>query len=257
MYPPLSKKQARYIRQLALKKSRLKQNIFILEGKKSIQALLATSYTIQYIVGTPIFFTKNQDIINNIDKDTAIFSADQALLSQLGHFTHNQEVLAVVARPLTAESPPIPPQGIILALDNIQNPGNLGTMIRIASWYNIITILCAKTTVELYNPKTLQASMGSFLEINIYYIDLPAYLPTLHLPIIGALPEGGHPLHHFNFPNQGILVIGNESHGISSAVKQILTYTITIPRYGHAESLNAAIATAVICDNWKKMITNG
>ena len=251
MYPTLSKKKATFIRQLALKKYRLEQAAFVLEGKKGIQALLNAHYAIKCIVGTPDFFTDNQDIITSIRKETEVFEANQALLSGLGSFVHNHEVLAVAAIPRPTE-PCLSPIGITLALDGMQDPGNLGTIIRIADWYGIATILCSQTTVELYNPKVLQASMGSFVKVNLHYIDLPDYLQGLNLPILGATLDG-KPLHDFLFPAHGVLVIGNESHGIRSAVKATLTETISIPRYGHANSLNAATATAILCDNWRRV----
>lgn len=250
MYPTLSKKQATYIRQLALKKHRLAQAAFVLEGKKGMQALLASHYAIQCIVGTSSFFLKNQAIFTAIPQRIKVFEAPKALLSGLGSFVHNHEVLAVAAIPKPTE-PCVSPTGITLALDGIQDPGNLGTIIRIADWYGIPTILCSETTVELYNPKVLQASMGSFVKVNLHYVDLPRYLQNVHLPIIGAMLDGKS-VHDFPFPAHGLLVIGHESHGIQPALRQILTAPIAIPRYGQANSLNAAIATAILCDHWKR-----
>ena len=253
MYPILSKKRATSIRQLALKKHRLAQDAFVLEGKKSIQALLAADYAIQCIVGTPSFFVANQDIVASLPKETEIFEAKQALLSGLGSFVHNHEVLAVAAIPKPTQPDPSP-AGITLALDGIQDPGNFGTIIRIADWYGIATILCSRTTVDLYNPKVLQASMGSFVRVHIHYVDLALYLQSANLPILGAMLDG-KAVHDFLFPAHGILVIGNESHGIQPAVQQTFTAAIAIPRYGHANSLNAATATAVLCDNWKRNLS--
>lgn len=251
MYPTLSKKKATAIRQLALKKYRLEQAAFVLGGKKGIQALLASDYAIKCIVGTPAFFEENQDIVPSICKETEVFEVKKELLSGLGSFVHNHEVLAVAAIPKPTE-PCLSPIGITLALDGMQDPGNLGTIIRIADWYGIGTILCSQTTVELYNPKVLQASMGSFVKVTLHYVNLPRYLQGFNLPILGATLDG-KPLHDFLFPAHGVLVIGNESHGIQPAVKETLTEAIAIPRYGHANSLNAATATAILCDNWKRV----
>lgn len=255
MYPTLSKKKATCIRQLALKKYRLEQAAFVLEGKKSIQALLSARYAIKCIVGTSSFFVANQDIVASIRKETEVFETKKEVLSGLGSFVHNHEVLAVAAIP-SATEPSISPVDITLALDGIQDPGNLGTIIRIADWYGIATILCSQTTVELYNPKVLQASMGSFAKVNLHYVDLPRYLEGLKLPILGATLDG-QPVHDFAFPGHGVLVIGNESHGIQPAVKAILTEAIAIPRYGQANSLNAATATAILCDNWRRLCRYG
>ncbi|WP_419241790.1 RNA methyltransferase [Cardinium endosymbiont of Nabis limbatus] len=190
-------------------------------------------------------------MVASIPKAVEVFEVKQELLSGLGSFIHNHEVLAVAAIPSPTD-PALSPIGITLALDDIQDPGNLGTIIRIADWYGITTILCSQTTVELYNPKVLQASMGSFVKVNLHYVDLPCYLQGLNLPILGAMLDG-KPLHDFLFPAHGVLVIGNESHGIQPAVQQTLTEAIAIPKYGHANSLNAAMATAILCDNWKRI----
>jgi len=248
---PLSKKKATYIRQLSLKKYRLQENAFVLEGEKNIQTLLTSSYAIRWIVGTAAFFMKQQVLFEGLSYPIACFEADTALLSTLGSLQHNHDVLAVVDIPKKITEPIL--SGITLALDNIRDPGNLGTMMRIADWYGITNILCSNTTVELYNPKVLQASMGSFLHVQVHYVDLYPYLQQLQIPIIGATLQGSN-VHHFCFPNQGILVVGNESHGIDYEIEKLCADTVTIPAYGHVESLNAAMATAIICDNWRRSL---
>ena len=255
MYPILSKKHATYIRKLSIKKHRLENKSFLLEGKKSIQLLLDSHYEVQCIVGTPAFFIKNQAMVTSISKAVDLFSVHPEILSKLGYFSRNQDVLAIATIPSMQDTALLPSSsGMILALDDIRDPGNLGTIIRIADWYGIKTILCSKTTVELYNQKVLQASMGSFINVNLYYVqDLPNYLRSLSIPILGTMSRG-IPVHDFSFPHQSILVIGNESNGIHTSIQEMVTYTIAIPGYGTAESLNAAIAAAVICDNWKRNI---
>jgi TrmH family RNA methyltransferase len=141
--------------------------------------------------------------------------------------------------------------GIILALDGISDPGNLGTLIRIADWYGITDIVCSVGSVDWYNPKAISASMGSFTRVNGFYTDLPTFLKSRkNTEIFGALMNGTS-VHSITFPLGGILVIGSESHGISRDVTKCLTKKITIPRFGNAESLNAAIAGAIILDRWK------
>ena len=251
MYPNLSKKKAAYIRQLVLKKYRLQEHTFVLEGEKSIQELLCSDYKIKFLVGTPSFFKKKQEVFIALDKEVEIFQSSQKVLSSLGYFKYNQDVLAVVEILRTTE-PFLSTTGITLALDDIRDPGNLGTIIRIAYWYNITNIICSKTTVDLYNPKVLQASMGAFVQVKLHYINLPLYLEQLQLPIIGATLNGGIHAHKFTFPSCGILVIGNEANGIRANVQKFLTKSVTIARYGKAESLNAAVATAILCDNWSR-----
>lgn len=254
MYPKLSKLKAKYIRQLALKKYRLEKTAFILEGKKSIHLLLTSDYEIKFIVGTVSFFKANPDFFIGYEKPIEIFEVSNVELSQLGSFTNNQDILAVVSMP-KQNQPIICSTGITLALDNIRDPGNLGTIIRIADWYGISTLLCSQSTVALYNPKVLQASMGSFMKVNIHYVDLSNYLAESKLPIIGAM-LGGENVHNFSFPDRGILVIGNESSGIQDEIKKNLTHSVSIPGYSSAESLNAAMATAIVCDNWKRVDYN-
>lgn len=139
--------------------------------------------------------------------------------------------------------------GFDLVLDDIRDPGNLGTIIRLADWYGIKNIICSETTAEFYNPKVISASMGSIFRINLYRRDLKEFLSeNKNRKIYGALLEGTN-VHQVTFEADGLLVIGNESHGIQKELIPLISYTVTIPKIGHAESLNAAMATAIICDN--------
>ncbi|WP_339043932.1 RNA methyltransferase [Cardinium endosymbiont of Tipula unca] len=251
MYPELSKIKVKYIRQLALKKYRSESASFVLEGKKSIQSLLSSGYEIKFIVGTASFFKENPGFFIGVRKEIEVFEVRNTALSHLGSFSNNHDLLAVVTIPKPTD-PVVPSVGITLALDDIRDPGNLGTIIRIADWYGIQTILCSQSTVDLYNPKVLQASMGSFVNVNLPYVDLSHYLGEAKCPIIGAVLAGKN-IHDFSFPDSGILVIGNESNGIQHSVKRLLTHAVAIPGYGSMESLNAAIATAIACDNWKRV----
>ncbi len=251
-YAALSKKQAGYIRQLAQKKYRLHENAFVLEGKKNITSLLFSAYKIQFIVSTASFFLENEQIFNKLANAVPLFETTPKILSSLGSFVHNHDALAVANMP-SETTPVLPSSGIVLALEDIRDPGNLGTILRIADWYGLSTILCSHTTVELYNPKVLHASMGSFVRVQVHYVDLPLYLTQVHVPIVGATLDGTD-VHRFAFPPSGILVIGNESKGIQSAIQQTLTATVSIPGSGNTDSLNAAVATAVLCDNWKRRL---
>lgn len=140
---------------------------------------------------------------------------------------------------------------IILALDNIRDPGNLGTIIRIADWYGIKKIVASIGTVDLYNPKVISATKGSFTRVNVFYANLEEYLAKVNTPVLGAFMEGEN-AHKFKFPKNGVLVMGNESNGITPEITKIIKQKITIPSFGQTESLNVAIATAVLLDNWKR-----
>ena len=140
---------------------------------------------------------------------------------------------------------------IILALDEIKDPGNLGTIIRIADWYGIKKIIASNDTVDFYNPKVISATKGSFTRVQIFYTDLVETLPKIGLPIFGTFMKGEN-VHTFDFPKSGILIMGNESKGISEKIEKLITRKITIPSFGKAESLNVSIATAIVLDNWKR-----
>jgi TrmH family RNA methyltransferase len=141
----------------------------------------------------------------------------------------------------------------VLALDQVRDPGNLGAIVRIADWYGISDIVCSTQSVDFFNPKVIAATMGSFIRVKVYYTDLPQWLSTNKVMVFGAVLNGLN-VHQTQFKKYqgGIIVLGSESHGISSEVLPHITQKITIPRFGGAESLNVAMATAIILDNWKQ-----
>ena len=135
-----------------------------------------------------------------------------------------------------------------LILDDIRDPGNLGTIIRTADWFGLKHIIASPETADFYNPKVIAATMGSFTRINVHYTDLAAFIPDSGLPVFGTFLDGSN-VREVAFGNGGLIVIGNESNGISPVVERLVTNRITIPRYGKAESLNAAVAAAVVLEN--------
>jgi TrmH family RNA methyltransferase len=141
--------------------------------------------------------------------------------------------------------PPVIKNKISIVLDGIQDPGNLGTIIRIADWFGISQIVCSMDTVELYNPKVIQSTMGSFVRVNVWYDQPEDFLKTLNVPVLGALLNGKS-IYETEKLKEGVLVIGNESKGIRENVLKWITDPVTIPRIGGAESLNAAVATGII-----------
>jgi RNA methyltransferase, TrmH family len=247
-FQKLSNRQAKFIKSLRLKKYRQQENAFVVEGIKNVLLLLRSRYVVQMIVGTPKFLNTHSPLEQH---DEAIFQVDEATLTTLGTFTTNQAVLAVATIPSTHATlvPPSSTWGLVL--DTIRDPGNLGTIVRVADWYNIPALICSPNTVDLYNPKVLHASMGSFTHVQVYYTPLPTFLSNASLPILGTFTTGTN-IHHTSLPAPGLIVIGNESQGISPAVLPYIQRKISIPRYGQAESLNAAMATAIVCDNWQR-----
>lgn len=162
-----------------------------------------------------------------------------------------QGVLALIQIPETKTPAPVYFKGCYsLWLDGIQDPGNLGTIIRTADWFGIQSIICSEDTADVYNPKVVQASMGSIAHVSIYYAALPPLLSQLSMPVYGAFLNG-ESVYETNFGPEGALVLGNEGNGISSEVAVAITKRITIPRFGRAESLNVAISTGIFCSMLK------
>ncbi|MHA7877374.1 MAG: TrmH family RNA methyltransferase [Bacteroidota bacterium] len=247
-FPRLPNKQAKLIRSLRLKKYRQHEQAFLVEGAKNIQLLLNSHYAVQMIVGTSAFLDTHNSLKQH---GAAVFQADEATLASLGTFTTNKTVLAVAKIPSTHTSSAPSRETWGLVLDDIRDPGNLGTILRIAAWYNIPALICSPRTVDLYNPKVLHASMGNFVYVQVYYTPLKAFLSNTSWSILGASTKG-HSIYHTHLPLPGLMVIGNESQGISQTLLPYIQRHISIPRYGQAESLNAAMATAIVCDHWRR-----
>jgi RNA methyltransferase, TrmH family len=239
----LSKQQQKYVHSLHNKKNRLQENVFLVEGYKNLTELLRSDFQIERLFLTEKFSSKELSMLKNIRFEEA--TTDE--LQRISTIQTNDAGLAVVVskpnNPLVANE-----NEWVLVLDNINDPGNLGTIIRIADWYGIKKIICSPQTVECYNPKVIMATMGSFCRVQLYYTELETYLSEQKLPILGAFLEG-ESIHQFQPKGKGYLVIGSESHGISAAVENFISQKITIPRFGEAESLNAGVATAILLDN--------
>ena len=247
-FKKLSHRQAKFIKSLRLKKYRQQEQAFLVEGAKSVQLLLSSYYTVQMIVGTPAFL----DTCSRLERHgMAVLQTEEATLASLGTFMTNKSVLAVAQIPPTHASLALPADTWGLVLDNIRDPGNLGTILRTAAWYNIPALICSSNTVDLYNPKALHASMGSFTHVQVHYTSLPDFLKNTPWPILGASTEGNS-IYNTSLPLPSLMVIGNESRGISPTLLPYIQQRISIPRHGQAESLNAAMATAIVCDHWRQ-----
>jgi TrmH family RNA methyltransferase len=242
-----TKNQAKLIKSLQEKKNRVETGLFIVEGEKSVVEVLNSDFEIDSILTTTEFFDKYGEKIR--EKSNSYEIVSQFELEKVGTFATNDAALAVIKQKVNK---PIEIKNeIILALDEIRDPGNLGTIIRIADWYGIKKIVASKETVDFYNPKVITATKGSFTRVNVFYTDLKYFLSTQKVPILGAFLDGEN-IHETEFPKSGIIVMGNESNGVGKEIEKLITKKITIPAYGKAESLNVAIATAIILDNWKK-----
>lgn len=241
----ISKAKARFIKFLQVKKYRLAEQCFLVQGAKAVKETLASDYTISTLLGTEDFF-------NSLDRKVyasvgEIIEVSENELTSVGSIEANNSALAVVKmRPNQGPRPPF--ADFSLVLDDIRDPGNLGTIIRTADWYGVRSIVASPETTDLYNPKVINATMGSFLRVNVFYTPLEEWLSLVSLPAYGTFLNGEN-IHSIKFPKAGLVVIGNESKGISPAIEKRITHRITIPRYGQAESLNASIATAIVLDN--------
>lgn len=238
---------AKMLKALQQKKYRQESKKFIVEGAKNVAELLRSDYRIENLYATADFKKAHADLIAS-RTDARVQVVDGAELKSYGTLEHNDGAIAIAKQ--KELFPPKTVTGVVLALDDIRDPGNLGTIIRIADWYGIKQIICSPTCVDWYSPKVINASMGSFTRVSGSYTDLPSFLRAQKIPKLGAFLSGSS-VHEFRFPDSGILIIGSESHGISKDVAKCVTEKITIPSFGGAESLNAAVAGAVILDRWK------
>ena len=233
----LSKNQVKLIQKLHQKKYRNDLNLFIVEGKKSINEFLQAGYTPQLLIATEAFTASvPQHLITSVSKDE---------LRKVSTLQNPDEGLAVFEQP---KHKGILQEGVIVALDNVQDPGNLGTIIRLCDWFGVETLLCNTQTVDCYNSKVVQASMGSLTRVAVHYLDLAAFLTTTALPVYTMDLEGEN-LYTATFPKDCILILGNEANGISTEVRALANGVITIPRFSQhqrTESLNVAMAGAII-----------
>ncbi len=241
----ISKAKTRTIKLLQVKKYRQAEQCFLVQGAKAVKETLDTDYKTLTLLGTGEFLSSlNPAQYKNTDEVIEV-SAEE--LTAIGSVEANNAALAVVKmRPNHA--PHLQTTGYTLVLDDLRDPGNFGTIIRTADWYGIKNIVASNQTTDFYNPKVINASMGSFLRVNVFYTDIELFLAGNTLPVYGTFLKGEN-VHSFPFAGGGLIVVGNESSGISPAVEKSVTHRITIPRFGKAESLNASTATAIVLDN--------
>ena len=232
----LSKNELKYIQSLCQKKQRSAERLFLAEGVKLAGELLESRYPVKNIYAVEEWEAPVTHI-----PITRISAVELEKISVLQ--TPNQVLL--IAEQQEPGGEPELKNHFTLVLDGIQDPGNLGTIIRIADWFGIDQIIASKDTVELYNPKVIQSTMGSFLRVKIWYRDLETILAKKEVPVYGALLNG-ESMYTTASPKEGILVIGNESKGIRETILPLINHAITIPRTGKAESLNAAVATGIL-----------
>ena len=237
----LSKNHLKLITSLSQKKYRHKYKLFIVEGIKVVQEFLNSSYELEILFSTESSFSYLDSFIEVSEQE----------LKKISSLKTPNKVIALFKIPVEKNSSP---SGLIVALDAINDPGNLGTIIRLCDWFGIDQLLCSKETVDCYNTKVVQSSMGSLTRVAISYIDLKEYLISVSIPVFIADMDGDN-IYEMKPPTSAVLVMGNEANGISNSIKQIVSTKITIPRYGNSqltESLNVATATAILLSEFRR-----
>ena len=243
----ISKNKIKYIAALQLKKNRLEQGLFIVEGEKTVSELLKqSSFKIQTICAIEEWISEHKSELKSIE----VLEVNHTELARVSALKTPNKVLAIVSIPEFSIPSALNNQ-LCLVLDNLQDPGNLGAIIRIADWFGIEHIFCSTNTVECYNPKVLQASMGSFLRVKVHYLPLITLFEQFPKKLrYGAVLDGAD-IRKAELPKDLFLVIGNEGKGLSDEIISKITHPISIPRLGTAESLNAAVATGILCAMFK------
>lgn len=238
----LSKNQIKLINQLNQKKFRKKHQLFFAEGIKTVKELLASAYELEALYSTAdILFTENQN--------SHIISEKE--LKQISSLTTPQSVLGVFKIPDIQINPEIK---MSVVLDGVRDPGNFGTIVRLCDWFGIEQIICSGDTVDCYNPKAVQATMGSIGRVKVIYTELPHFLQNNPLPIYGTFMDGEN-IYQESLPREALIVMGNEANGISKEVERLITHRIGIPQFGKVkatESLNVAMATSIVLNEFKR-----
>ncbi len=247
----LSRQQIRFITSLQIKKIRREQQLFSAEGSKLIEELLHSRLIAHSVYAHESWLQNNRSLIES-KKIQAFAVSDAELIRISSQKTANQAV-AVFQIPFSEFDPVTISNEIVLMLDDINDPGNLGTILRTADWFGIQHVVCSPGTVDLFNPKTIQATMGSIARVNVCYTNLYGILSKIREPVYGAVLKGKS-LREIKKTRNGIIIIGNEAHGISPSLHPFITYPLTIPSpvpdgagIRRPESLNAAIAAAILC----------
>ena len=235
----ISKNQIKFVRQLEQKKYRKKEGLFVAEGPKVVGDLLRAGFKAHTIFATSEWDSQGQTFQEVSDEE----------LRRVSFLQHPQRVLALFFIP-TESVPSV--SSLSLALDDVQDPGNLGTIIRIADWFGIDTIYCSENTADAWSPKVVQATMGSIARVNIIYTDLQELISKAQVPVYGTLLDG-QDIYTQELSKEGIIVMGNEGNGISAPIRKLINRRLLIPQFHEGpESLNVAIATAITCSEFRR-----
>jgi TrmH family RNA methyltransferase len=248
-----TKAQIKLIRSLHLKKFRNEYNLFVAEGSTNVLDLLNSPFRLQWLFARETWIEKFGERLQEVN----VQQVSRKEMEMMSSLKSSSEVLAVFKLPELSDFSSDAIDDYVIALDNIKDPGNLGTIIRTADWFGIKSIICSLETVDVYNPKVVQATMGSLARVQVHYLDLEKVLsevPT-DIDVYGAFLHGD-PVSHVEKQGKGIILIGSEAHGISKEYLSLTTHKVTIPSFAKgkpgAESLNAVVATAILCYEFRR-----
>lgn len=239
----VSKNQIKRITSLLQKKNRKQEQLFFVEGVKGVQELLDSNFELVEL------FTTNNELFS-VDK-SKVYAITESELQKISALTTPNTCLALFKIPAAVS---FEEKGLLVALDDVRDPGNLGTIIRLCDWFGIKTLYCSEESVDVYNPKVVQATMGSISRVNVVYGNLEKLLSETKLPVFGTFMDGKN-IYKEQLPSEGIIVMGNEANGISKPIENLISQRIAIPRFGDlqaTESLNVATATAIILSEFKR-----
>ncbi len=247
----ISKSQIKLITSLQQKKYRTKTGLFVAEGHKIIKDLARSGLEIK-----ALYSSGSVEDLNDLTQDNSIFSeavveVSQKDIQKMSSLKTANTALAVFQQPKQME---ISENGLLVALDSVRDPGNLGTIIRLCDWFGVRHLICSLDTVDCFNPKVVQATMGSIGRVSMHYVDLSVYLQQTMLPVYAAVMEGEN-VYASHLPQQAILIMGNEANGISDTLMPFLAHKITIPHFSKnntAESLNVATATGILLSEFRR-----
>lgn len=264
--PALSKTRMSVLSRLGNRKMRLKHNLFLIEGVKSVRDIASSDKFAKYVVSF-IITPERTDEATELSKkfiskglpSPEILTADPADMRKISSLSSAPDMIAVCRLPERRTPEELTgsrlPDGLYLMLDGIQDPGNLGTIIRTAHWFGVKRIFASPSTADIFNPKTIQASMGSLASVEIDYVDLDSIIvENPHIPVVGLLLDGSD-IFSTRLPSSAFILMGNEGNGISNELRERITLPLTIPPYDtsdHSESLNVAIATAITLAEFRK-----
>ncbi len=248
----LSKNKIKYIHSLELKKNRKEEQVFLAEGHKLVGDLMG-AFPCRLLCATQNWLKQNPNA-----EAKEVIEVSEEELAKASLMKAPQDVLAVFEQPHYEFSAETAANSLCLALDDVQDPGNLGTIVRIADWFGIKDIFCSKGTADIYNPKTIQATMGAVARVRLHYIDLQEMIDKLaemNVPIYGTFLDGGN-MYSQELSENGLIVMGNEGNGISKSIAQKINRKLFIPNYPQgsetSESLNVAVATAIVCAEFRR-----